>query len=72
MAAIHLDWPGHEPLKVERMETNGLMGVLGTLYSESMERKTRAATEPGLAFSGLPSYSTPTRKVTIACAAYTS
>jgi len=36
MTAIHMDWPGHEQLKVEQMESSGLMDVLRKLYSESM------------------------------------
>jgi len=71
MTAIHMDWPGHEQLKVEQMEGSGLMDVLGKLHSESMERRTRACSGTGLAFSGLPFFSTSTRKNTVGCSAYT-
>lgn len=50
MAAIHLDWPGHEPLKVEQMEADSLMDKLQRLYTDSMERKTRAHSGAGLGF----------------------
>jgi len=50
MTAIHMDWPGHEQLKVEQMEGSGLMDVLGKLHSESMERRTRACSGTGLGF----------------------
>jgi type I restriction-modification system DNA methylase subunit len=50
IVAIHLDWPGHEPLKVERMEAEGLMDKLGALYAASMEGKARAHLGAGLGF----------------------
>jgi hypothetical protein len=50
IAAIHLDWPGHEPLKVEQMETQGLMDTLGRLYASAMKQKARAHSGAGLGF----------------------
>ena len=50
MVAIHLDWPGHELLKVEQMEPEGLMETLGKLYAASMARKARAHSGAGLGF----------------------
>jgi type I restriction-modification system DNA methylase subunit len=51
MAAIHLDWPGQEAIKVVSMEAEGLMDKLGKLYAASMEQKVRAPlTGAGLGF----------------------
>ncbi|HXD00380.1 MAG TPA: N-6 DNA methylase [Verrucomicrobiae bacterium] len=50
MVAIHLDWQGHEPLRIEEMEAEGLMETLGKLYATSMERKVRAHSGAGLGF----------------------
>jgi type I restriction-modification system DNA methylase subunit len=50
MVAIHLDWPEHEPVKIEQIEADGLMDMLRKFYSDSMEKKARAHDSAGLGF----------------------
>jgi len=72
MTAIHMDWPGHEQLKVEQMESSGLMDVFAeTLFRIHGTQDPLRAAEQGLVFSGLPFFSTSTRKNTVGCSAYT-
>ena len=47
---LHFDWPGREPLTVERIEADGLLDKLADFHRDLLKRKARAANGEGLGF----------------------
>jgi len=50
LAAIHLDWPGREPLTIEPMSKDTLLKELRLLYKDALSRRSRALSGNGLGF----------------------